>query len=543
MNVRRLIAGILLASLSSAGLQAQTTPPLQPNPPAEICVNNQCVTSAMTNTSTSTSPSSSTSGSNSSGGRSGSIKWNPGFYGLTSHPMYGPQSSINAWASDISSVNSATNVVGYTLFVTWAALESSTQSNWQFQGCSDPAAQTGCGTTFVIDQILNSFRATGKKVMLAIMPGTWNGSTPPGTSSNNAVPNYILNPATNGNGGCMLYGAPGNSSYSDNGVCGWWQQYNNGGYAANWENANVAGAFDAMIDHLCAVYDQDPVLEGIILDAMDVHYPANASLQHTSYYTAYKGRLTNAKTACPHTNIAVAAAFETDTNTYETAHFAVWAVQNRIAISSSDTGGASLWQPDFSMPLSGSCCWNGSPSGTSGTLAGSWNAWSTGPANPWLIKFASGATVGAQFTYGSTATTFASSISSQSASGTTAAEAPGQLGQGVQVYMGLVPSGDVGFSLPTPSLHSQISSFTLVENGDLCGGVYPENAMGTYTVTASDVVSALNTYYYSSHPSFAIIYSCSGAGGRASLWSGPSGVAATLATSSLTDTGYPPGYP
>jgi hypothetical protein len=182
------------------------------------------------------------------------IKWAPGFYILpyTQDQPNSPLSNFQPALND--AVAGKPTIQGVGVFTTWAGLEWKTEANWQFGG--------GASSTFVIDEIASFCRTNGLKLALIINPDVFNSGTPSApmlNGDNGNVPYYLLtDPTTYGPG---LYG---NSGVASTGASGFWVQQT-GGFCANFENANVQARLIAMLQHLGAVFDADPVLEAVIL--------------------------------------------------------------------------------------------------------------------------------------------------------------------------------------------------------------------------------------------------------------------------------------
>src|ERR1700733_3965087 len=112
MSERRIIATLALVSgalcLAAASAQGQSGTASQPNPPPQICANNQCVATAAK-------PAGSVAAA-------GSIKWNPGHYMASDAVIYAGK-TIAQVQSEMDDLNNQDAVVGYRAYVSWGALE------------------------------------------------------------------------------------------------------------------------------------------------------------------------------------------------------------------------------------------------------------------------------------------------------------------------------------------------------------------------------------------------------------------------------------
>src|SRR5882757_9393373 len=133
-----------------------------------------------------------------------SIKWNPGHY-LASNAILGaggsftsqPAGTWNQFVSEMSNLNNQDNVVGYSAFVYWSALEPS-QDKYDFSQISA-----------LLNYLKTHFNKP-KHLVLVVMPGK--NST---TDARGAIPSYITNNS--------MYGpSPVSGSY------GWWGGKGNG---------------------------------------------------------------------------------------------------------------------------------------------------------------------------------------------------------------------------------------------------------------------------------------------------------------------------
>jgi hypothetical protein len=304
MFLRRLIAGFFCQALLCAAAFAQTTA-MQPNPPPRFCINSNCVTtgsSAITNTNAYT---------------GGSIKWNPGHY-MASDSILAGSDTLSKFSSEMDDLNGYDNILGYRLFVTWGALETS-KGQYNFS---------------VLDSILNRLQTQYNKpkhLVIALMPGAFAGSM--GSDDGSTIPLYIQQDST--------YGAsPSTGSY------GWWGPSAGSYAAAIWRPA-VMDRLIALIQVLGAHYDGQPNFEGLLFqeDSWIVSAaegsPAAPDYSDSAMVTQLQRLLTAATAAFPHTTVAVENTWLQ--NPGPTQSFEQWMVNNRIAPASSDAVGQSAF--------------------------------------------------------------------------------------------------------------------------------------------------------------------------------------------------------
>ena len=317
------------------------------------------------------------------------MKWTPGYYVLTD-TQYGPNRPLSDWQAELNdAVAAKPTVQGFALFTTWAGLEWKTKANWQFGG--------GSSSTFVVDQIASFCRTNGLKLALVINPDVFNSGTPsaPSLSGDNGnIPYDLLTDAATYGAG--LYG---NSGVASTGASGFWVQQT-GGFGANFENANVQARLIAMLQHLGAVFDADPVLEAVIFDAMDVMYPfAGTGATGQPYYTAMQNIMTAMKAAFPTTNVAIQVAW----GGTPMQSFVEWMVTHGIMVSTSNTAGLTGFQPGSGPTVTTTAA----PAGASGTLTTAWK----GTTGDYPIEFSTGQMATALLTKSSTTATWSPSVS------------------------------------------------------------------------------------------------------------------------------------
>lgn len=482
-------------------------------------------------------------------------KWTPGPYGLTfGQPIsHGATYAASYTAGDVSQVEACSVCAGYTMWMYWAGLESATVGNWQFQGCTNPQAGTGCGTTFFLDQMLNDLRSHGKKAILVVFDtGSFNaGTSGPTQNDNGALPGYLTSSANTGTYGT---GQTGCGMSNPSGAGGFWAN-ESGSYSANIENPNVQARLIALVQRLAAVYDNDPAVEGVMFQAMDFHYPCNTlpSLAGTAYYTAWKNIISAARTAFKHTSVSIQVAFD-ETGDAQSENFTNWLVTNGGMVSASDTYGATAWtgyQENASACLnSGGNPFSGAPSGLSGTLTSGWfcdGTPATSVSGNLFAQWKLGNTaqvLSATVANNSTAASWTPTITGSPTNAFTVNPAPMlQVTQGMQAWFGISPRGS-GYSLPATPLQNYSSSWPLIEAGDMCaGGSIPGVGGFPVNYNPADILTALNNTgingYAASHPSFTILSGSQCTANSNAVWSN---VVTALTATALTNTSLPSVY-
>jgi hypothetical protein len=288
---------------TSGVARAQTATP-QPNPPAQVCVNAQCVTQATTPPSTG----------------SHQIKWNPGHY-MASYGIVTGGGSSSFVANEMNDLNNRDAILGYRMLITWGAIEP-TKGNYDFS---------------VIDAALQRLKtAYNKPKRLVVMlvwysPRAWSGV------DGSVVPAYIQTDPT--------YGAsPVAGSF------GWWGKSANGVstgmYAPAVYYAPVMDRYIAAVQALGHHLDSDPNVEAFYVQENSAIVQAAASFgvndphySDDAWSTQQKRLLTAATAAFPHTSVIIA-------NTWFASGAAAvdleqWMAANRIAASTADTWGQS----------------------------------------------------------------------------------------------------------------------------------------------------------------------------------------------------------
>jgi hypothetical protein len=291
---------------AAASAQSQTTAATHPNPPAEICVNGKCATTATTPPSTTVAK--------------GSIKWNPGHYMASGTVLYGGR-TISSIQSEMDDLNNQDAILGYRVWVTWGALET-TQGNYDFS---------------TLDAVLARLK-TGYNKPKRLVIGLWlYGQHAIGSHDSSVLPLYIQQD--------KAYGAsPVNGSY------GWWGKNSNGAstgmYSPALYNQAVMDRFIAMMQALGKHLDGDPYVEGIyvqenatIAESASGFPPVDPAYSDNAWLTQLERLLAATTTAFPHTSVIMANSwFDRPPSTVALSE---WMVNNRIAPGSADSWGQS----------------------------------------------------------------------------------------------------------------------------------------------------------------------------------------------------------
>jgi len=214
-----------------------------------------------------------------------SIKWNPGHY-LASNSILKPGNTFtvqpsgtwNQNLSELGNLNNQDNVVGYSAFVYWSALEPS-QDKYDFSQI-----------TALLSYLKTHFNKP-KHLVLVVMPGKFSG-----TDINGSLPHYILdNPA---------YGpSPVAGSY------GWWGGKGFAPVAALHRPA-VMDRFIKLHEKLGQAFNGDPSFEGIMFqeDSWVIAASQNAGAPDWSggaALTAWENLVSATTDAFPNTNVIV----------------------------------------------------------------------------------------------------------------------------------------------------------------------------------------------------------------------------------------------
>lgn len=307
MNRRGPVATAVLsifACFFALSAQSQT----RPNPPPQICVNDQCETTPVSGPTPPTGPS------------SGKIKWNPGHY-MASYGVVSGGGSSSFIQGETDDLNNQDAIVGYRMLITWGAMEP-TQGNYDFSA---------------IDATLKRLKtAYNRPKHLVIMLWQYGAHALSPGGGPGTIPLYIQQDPK--------YGAsPVSGSY------GWWGQSSNGVstgmYAPALYYPPVMDRFIALVQALGQHLDGDPDMEAIFFQEnstvvqaanyspKDPHYSDDALLTQTE-------RLLAAATgAFPHTSVIMGNSWFFGPNA--TVALQEWMLTNRIATGSADSFGQS----------------------------------------------------------------------------------------------------------------------------------------------------------------------------------------------------------
>jgi hypothetical protein len=301
-----LLAGTLAFTAASAQTAASTQA-VKPNPPPQLCVNNQC---------------SSTQAPPSSGGGPSSthqIKWNPGHYMASYTKVQGTSTpSVTPLIPEMDDLNNQDAIVGYRIWVTWGAMER-TPGTYDFS---------------VIDAALARLKTAYNKPKHLII-GLWMyGQQGLGNDQDwRMLPLYIQQDPK--------YGASPVA-----GMYGWWGQNANGKSTGMWApayyNPAVMDRYIALVQALGNHFDSDPYVEGLyiqenstVAEAGGNSTPSDPKYSDQAWLTQLERLLTASTAAFPHTSVLCA-------NTWfvrpqATIALEQWMLTNRIAPSSADT--------------------------------------------------------------------------------------------------------------------------------------------------------------------------------------------------------------
>jgi hypothetical protein len=278
----------------------------QPDPPPQVCVNNQCVTTAAP-------PAGGTSSS-------GPIKWNPGHY-MASDAVIGAGKGISYVQHEMDDLNNQDAILGYRAWFTWGALEP-TQGNYDFS---------------VVDAVLARLKTAYNKPKRLVI-GLWIYSqNAMGQNSGSAVPLYIQQNAA--------YGAsPVAGSY------GWWGKNSNGAstgmYAPSLYNPAVMNRFIALVQALGKHLDNEPYFEALVVqedaaiaEAASGFGAPDPTYSDGAWLSQLERLLTAATAAFPHTSVVEQNSFFT--RPAPAVALEQWMANNRISAGSADTAGQS----------------------------------------------------------------------------------------------------------------------------------------------------------------------------------------------------------
>jgi len=254
-----------------------------------------------------------------SGGGSHSIKWNPGHY-LATNAILGrggsfisqPSGTWNQFLAEVNQLNNQDNVVGYSAYVYWSALEPS-QDKYDFSQIS------------ALLSYLKTHFNKPKHLVLVVMPGRNNS-----TDARSAIPSYITN--------SPMYGpSPISGSY------GWWGGKGNGVTAvAALHRPAVMERWIKLHEKLGEAFNGDPNFEAIMF--AETSWVVGASTGNKAPDFGGATNLTNWENlvaattrAFPNTNVIVENTWlDTPVRTQQLEDFML---QNRVAPGAMDTYG------------------------------------------------------------------------------------------------------------------------------------------------------------------------------------------------------------
>jgi hypothetical protein len=301
----RIIAVVMASCMCLSAYVAPAFSATQPDPPPQVCVNNQCVSTPPAGGTTAT---------------SGSIKWNPGHY-MASDAVMGAGKTISYVQPEIDDINNQDAILGYRAWFTWGALEP-TQGNYDFS---------------VVDAVLARLKTSYNKPKRLVI-GLWiYGQNALGQNNGGTIPLYIQQNAA--------YGAsPVAGSY------GWWGQHANGAstglYAPALYNAAVMNRFIALVQALGQHLDGEPYFEALVVqeDAAIVQAAAgfpgpDPQYSDFAWLTQLERLLTAATVAFPHTTVVEQNSFFS--RPASAVALEQWMANNRIETGSADTAGQS----------------------------------------------------------------------------------------------------------------------------------------------------------------------------------------------------------
>jgi hypothetical protein len=249
------------------------------------------------------------------------IKWNPGHY-LASNAVLKPgelftvqpqpSGTWNGFLTELSQLNNQDNVVGYTAFVYWSALEPS-QDKYDFSQISA-----------LLNYLKTHFNKS-KHLVLVVMPGK--NST---TDARAAIPNYIAN--------SPMYGpSPVAGSY------GWWGGKGNGVTAvAALHRPAVMERWIKLHEKLGEAFNGDPNFEAILFaeDSWVIGASMSNGAPDWNGATAlanWENLITATTTAFPNTNVIVENTWlDTPLRTQQLEDFML---EHRVAPGTQDTNG------------------------------------------------------------------------------------------------------------------------------------------------------------------------------------------------------------
>lgn len=307
MELKTWFVGLMPMLVSSAFLASPVAagPPDKPNPPSQICVNDKCV-----NTTVSNPPATSAH----------SIKWNPGHYMASGSVLYGGR-TVAMLHHEMDDLNNQDAILGYRVWVTWGQIEIG----------------NGVYDFSQLDAVLARLKTQYNKPKRLVI-GLWlYGQGAIGDGDSRVVPTYIQKD--------KAYGAsPVAGSY------GWWGKNANGQstgmYAPALYNQAVMDRFIAMVQAMGQHYDGDDYVEGIyvqenatIAQAASAWAPKDPAYSDNAWLNQIERLLTATTAAFPHTSVIMANSWFD--RPPDTVALTVWMASNRIAPGSADSWGQS----------------------------------------------------------------------------------------------------------------------------------------------------------------------------------------------------------
>ena len=272
MNRRGPVATAAVLSIFACFVALSAQSQTRPNPPPQICVNDQCATTPVSAPTPPPGPS------------SGKIKWNPGHY-MASYGVVSGGGSSSFIQGETDDLNNQDAVVGYRMLITWGAMEP-TEGNYDFSA---------------IDATLKRLKtAYNKPKHLVIMLWQYGQHALNPGGGAGTIPLYIQHDPK--------YGAsPVSGSY------GWWGQSANGVstgmYAPALYYPPVMDRFIALVQALGQHLDADPNMEAVFFQENSTivqaanYAPKDPHFSDDAWLTQSERLLTAATAAFPHTSV------------------------------------------------------------------------------------------------------------------------------------------------------------------------------------------------------------------------------------------------
>ena len=298
------VAMLSILALFTASAWSQSA--AQPGPPPQVCVNGQCVTTPPPVVPPTP---------------SGSIKWNPGHYMASYQVVKGGDSAMGGMTPEMNDLNNQDAIIGYRMFITWAAIEPS-QGKYDFS---------------VIDAVLARLKTAYNKPKHLVIEMWLYGQHAYSAGDTSIIPGYILNNPSYGT-------SPVSGSF------GWWGQ-NSGGastgiYAPALWYPPVMDRFIAAMQALGQHLDGDPYVEAVFFQEDSTLAQAAANLgsvapqySDQAWLTQLQRLLTATTAALPHTSVIMANSYFV--NGASAIALEQWMANNRIAAGAADTLGQS----------------------------------------------------------------------------------------------------------------------------------------------------------------------------------------------------------